>query len=245
MPLDQRSPSPELADILKETIGMVANILLLLAVSVIWSAEDPLFGRHQISFQALAVFDGMTLMLIAYYGLLIAADKLTLLLTMLANAVRTDLVEDKDNSFDRSQGMGVIRRLTSNLWLPTTFNFFAVTWLIYASGGIASSPYFPVPLAMMAIGQSIYRAPAVTLGTGNATRRLLNFVVKMIHLYNYPLILVSSLLVLLERLQEVHPLVATPAPVPETIITTLLCMFVTMCVTFITRRADQAKARGF
>jgi hypothetical protein len=243
------SPSvPRFDDRLKASLAIVSNGLLVLVVIVIAGLEE-LFGRQQTPTLALLAFVLLELVLIVYFGALAASDRFQDLLRLLARAARTGVgvgggAEQGSTGEERSTSRAsVARRVLTNLWVPVTLNFLMVGYLIYASGGLANSAYSQVPIAMMLIGQSVYDVPAaIELSAGCGAPRVLVFVWRVAGLYAYPLCLMAFLLACLLLLQRYAPLVSTPVPAVETGLTTLVMLLASMCVTFITRKADRVSA---
>ncbi len=97
---------------------------------------------------------------------------------------------------------------------------------------------------MMIIGQSVYPAPSIHLGDRPTLREALVWLWRVACYYGYPQLMFGSLLVALALFQEYRPLVIKPAPVAETIFITQLSLFISICVVFVTRRADRAAAPG-
>jgi hypothetical protein len=227
-------------------LAIVSNGFLVLVVASIAGIEG-LFDRQQTPTLALLSFVLLELVLIVYYGAVAASDRFQDLLRLLARAARTGVSSDVERCSAAEEGpasaAGFARRLLTNLWVPVTGNFLVVGYLIYVSGGIANSAYSQVPIAMMLIGQSVYDVPAaIDLSSGRRVPRVLVFVWRVAVLYAYPLCLMAFLLACLLLLQRYAPLVSTPVPGVETGLTTLVMLLASMCVTFITRKADRVSA---
>jgi hypothetical protein len=231
----------EFDDRLKISIAIMANIFLIVAVDAIRGLED-IFGRGQIPTVALLIFNCLALAQIIYYGAVAASDKINDLLTLLFRETHADTSEG-GNSTARAKNNRKIVRYLGNIQIPATLNFLLVGYLIYVSGGIANSPYSSVPIAMMIIGQSVYYVPPIEFGPRRKMPRLLTFFWEVVSPYAYPLLLMAFLLGSLIALQNYIPLVTKAAPAIETIFTTFLILLVSMCATFIRRRANQVVAR--
>jgi hypothetical protein len=146
--------------------------------------------------------------------------------------------------FEDDPCIRVLKALTANLWVPVTFQFVLVGWLIYASGGIMNSPYSSVPIVMMMIGQSVYAAPSIEFEGDIKVRDVVLLLGRVGRAYRYPLLMVATLYLALMVLQENHPLVTHPAPAIEIVLTTLANLFFGMCVVIVTRRADRVVVEG-
>jgi hypothetical protein len=232
-------------DQLQATIGAWLTVVLVVIVNTLWVMAKLLVGHGQLSGVNLTIFTIGGLIIIGWLGLWAASDKVDTLFLLLAKVTRAGTAEgDADVLDTRDFIPGRFRCIIANLWIPVTLQFLLVGWLIYASGGITNSPYGPVLVVMMAIGQSVYHAPGIELGAEAKMRDVLIFIGRVARLYVYPQLMFMSLLIALVLLQEHHPLVTRPIPPGEMIFTLQLCIFVSMCVVFITRRTDRAMARG-
>jgi len=238
--VDTRHDVARFDDRLKAAMAAAANLFFLVAVSTIWAVESSAFDTHQLPGVSPLLFTIGELLIIVYFGALAASDRFGALVEMLVRAARSGISEDPSESSPEDLGAGALRRLLTNLWTPVTLNFLLAGGLIYASGGIVNSPYSQVPIAMMLIGQSVYGVPPVELSHHPRTPRVVVFAASVARLYLYPLLIMVSLELSLVVLQTTHPLVTTPAPAAELLLTTLLSLFAGMCVTFVTRRADRA-----
>ncbi|MFZ1153891.1 MAG: hypothetical protein WAN93_03190 [Solirubrobacteraceae bacterium] len=232
-------------DRLQATIGAWLTVVLVVTVDFLWVMARLLTGKGQLSAINLLVFTLGGLVIVGWLGLRAASDKVDTLMLLLARVTRIGAAEGDIDALDaRVEIPGRFRSLVANLWIPVTLQFILVGWLIYASGGLTNSPYGPVLVVMMAIGQSVYHAPAIELGAEVKMRDVLIFIGRVTRLYVYPQLMFVCLLIALVLLQEHHPLVTRPTPPGEMIFTLQLCIFVSMCVVFITRRADRAMAPG-
>jgi hypothetical protein len=246
MRIDPRSLAPKFDDRLKALLSAVSNLLFLIAVVAIWGSEQPLIGRHQLSGSALVAFTIWELALIAYYGALAVSDDLGALPRLLTNAIREGVASTKEAP-GPSHAAAARRPLrvvvASNLWLPVTLNFASVGWLIFASGGIANSPYNQVPVAMILIGQSLYAVPPMVLTSESRTPWPIMFVSQVMRLYWSSITVVAVLLTTLLLLQRYDPMQTRAAPPVEILLVMLASLIASMGVTFVTRRADR-NARG-
>jgi hypothetical protein len=240
--VDTRDDVARFDDRLKAAMAAAANVFFLLAVSTIWAVESSAFDTHQLPGVSPLLFAIGELLLIVYFGALAASDRFGALVEMLVRAARSGISADPAEGAREDLGAGALRRLLTNLWTPVTLNFLLAGGLIYASGGVVNSPYSQVPIAMMLIGQSVYGVPPVELSHHARAPRVVVFAASVARLYVYPLFIVLSLEVSLVVLQATHPLVTAPAPAAEVLVTMLISLFAGMCVTFVTRRADQAGA---
>jgi hypothetical protein len=140
---------------------------------------------------------------------------------------------------------GRLELLLADPWVPVTLEFLLVGWLIYASGGVIDSPYSPVPIGMVVIGQSVYDVRPIAFDAkAGLLRAIAVFAARVAGQYWYPLSLSVSLLIGLEALQQWHPIVQRTAVPGELAFTSLFSMFVCMCTTFVTRCADRATPRS-
>lgn len=227
-------------DRLKAAMAAAANVFFLVAVTTIWAVECSAFDTHQLPGVSPLLFAIGELLLIVYFGALAASDRFGALVEMLVRAARSGISQEDGHDEEGDLTAGWLRRVLTNLWTPVTLNFLLAGGLIYASGGVVNSPYSQVPIAMMLIGQSVYGVPPVELSHHPHTPRIVVFAASVARLYLYPLLIMVLLEVSLVVLQATHPLVTTPPPTVELLVTTLISLFAGMCVTFVTRRADQA-----
>jgi hypothetical protein len=242
--VDTRDDVARFTDRLKAAMAAAANLFFLLAVSTIWVVESSAFDTHQLPGVSPLVFAIGELLLIVYFGALAASDRFGALVEMLVRAARSGISKEETQADREDFTGGSLRCLVTNLWTPVTLNFLLAGGLIYASGGIVNSPYSPVPIAMVLIGQSVYRVPPVELSHHPHIPRVVVFAATVARLYRYPLFIVVLLELSLVALQAARPLVTTPAPAAELLVTILISMFAGMCVTFVTRRADQTGVAG-
>jgi uncharacterized membrane protein YqjE len=243
--VDTRDDVARFNDRLKAAMAAAANLFFLVAVSSIWVVEVSVFDTHQLPGVSPLLFAIGELLLIVYFAALAASDRFGALIEILVSAARSGISKDpSDGAREDDLGGGRLRRLLTNLWTPVTLSFLLAGALIYASGGVVNSPYSQVPVAMMLIGQSVYRVPPVELSHHTRIPRVIVFAASVARLYCYPLLIIVSIEVSLVVLQATYPLVTTSAPTAELLVTTLVTCFAGMCVTFVTRRADQAGGAG-
>jgi hypothetical protein len=225
--------------------GAVLATVLLFLVCLISVLEKPLLGENQLTPMGLDYFIKSQAVVIAWLFVVAVPEEIHGLFVLIAKAIRTDSDEDDIDVLDNKDvAPGCFRRFLTNLWVPVTLQFWVAGWLIYASGGLANSPYTPILPPMMIIGQSIYPIPLIELGVGAKPSDFILCLGRLVCYYRYPLLMFASLLVTLTLLQESHPLVTKPGPKAETIFTTLLSLFVSMCAVFISRRLDRTAAPG-
>jgi hypothetical protein len=233
---------PTLNDQFKRIVAAVSNLVFLFAVVGLWLLEPLLFQRHQLSGDALLVFIVGSLSLVVYYSLHdrlhVAREAVTASMGLLPEAARTG-VADAPSDGERRDARDWRTRVTSTLWTPVIFNFWLVGWLIYASGGITNSPHSGVPVAMVLVGQSVYDVPQPTFTAGSRLPRLPRFCLAVARLYWLSLLVVVTLLGCLVVAQVAHPLTTRTAPTAEVMAVMLISLFASMCVTLVTRRADQ------
>jgi hypothetical protein len=236
-----RDHAPRFDDRLKAAMAAAANVMFTSVVVLMWGLEGPLFGGHQLYGSSPLLFVIFALTMVLYYGALATSDRFGRLADMLVQAAARGIVAEPEGAEpQRSSRPGRARAIFANLWVPVTLNFLLAGWLIYASGGILNSPYASVPVAMMLIGQSVYGVPPIDLRGHSRLPRLVVFVLAILRLYLYPFMLIIVIELMLVALQRLHPLVRSPAPAAEFVISTLLILLASMCVTFVTRRADKA-----
>jgi len=231
-------------DSAKAMFGAVSTFVLLITVCLIFVFEKPLFGQNQLTPTGLDYFIKGGAGIIAWLFLRASSEEIHSLFVMLARAMRIGGEDDTDYLDNRDIVPRRLRRIVTNLWIPVTLQFSLVWWLIYASGGLANSPYTSVLLAMMLIGQSVYPAAPIGLGSDPRLRDFFVFIGRMARYYAYPQLMFGSLLIGLALLQQYHPMVTRPAPAAQTIFVTQVSIFVSMCVLFITRRLDRTVAPG-
>jgi len=229
-------------DELKAMFAAVSNIVFLVAVVALWLMEKPVFGHRQLHSSSLLTYIIGTLLLIPYY-LFLSNNGLRSLGELLVSTAREGVPDAQDNLIIAPVNTSRLGRVTKNLWTPVTFNFLLVGWLIYASGGISNSPYSQVPLAMILIGQSTYDVPDIRFPAHIKAMPVIYFARRIAQLYWSSLLVVGSLLTGLLLIQKYHPLVTRQASTTEFFIIMLISLFASMCITFLTRRADRAAPR--
>jgi hypothetical protein len=215
----------------------------MLVVILISTAESLFLGRTQILLVDLVIFVAAGVVVVQWFLFRSATDRFGALLLLFAVVVRApDRRGDAGVDSFRRLSPGPMGQALGNLWIPVTFQFALAHWLIYASGGVANSPYTAVPPVMMLIGQSVYPSPLVELPKTNA-RELVKFSVRFARYYAYPFCMLVSMQAAVVLLQDRHPLVTRPAPSFEIVLTTLVTVFSGYLVAHVTRRADRAGAR--
>jgi hypothetical protein len=235
------NPAPEgFNHAMKSLFGAVSTFVLLVIVCLISMFEARVFGQTQLAPIGLQYFLAGGVFIIGWFILLSDADRICGLFALLARTIRPSPPGVQLDLFKAEHASpGRFRRVITNHWIPVTFQFCLVGWLMYASGGLVS-PYTPVIVGMMMIGQSIYPTPSIGPGGGMTVRQLLLSFWRVGCYYGYPQLLFGSVLVAVALLQEYHPLVTTLPPFAEMIFTSQLSLFISMCVVFVTRSADGA-----
>jgi hypothetical protein len=229
---------------LQATIGAWSTVLLIVIVDVLWVIAKVLVGEGQLSGVNLGIFTIGGLIIVGWLSLWAAAENVGVLLGLLARVTQMSTSECERALRGRHVSRGRFRRALSNLWIPVTCQFLLVGWLIYASGGIPDSPYLPVPVAMMIIGQSVYHVPRIELCTNPGSRDVLIFLWRVVRFYGYPQLMFVSQMIGVAVLQICEPLASRPVPIAETILTTQLSVSLGLCVAFVARRVDRAAAPG-
>jgi hypothetical protein len=238
-PSENPDAGPRSGDLFKTSVAAASNLLFLPAVSLLWVVEQPLFNAHQLAGSYLLVFIVGELTLTVYY-LLAQSDSMTRMLDLFTQAARSGIsAEDVASVGARKRPAGRLHRILTNLWTPVTLNFWLVGFLIYATGGITRSPYSQVPVSMIIIGQSVYAVPPIRLRPSSRAPRPVVFILSVARLYWSSLVVVVSLLTALVLLQRYAPIVSTSAPAGEIFLVMLVSLLASMCVTFLTRRADR------
>jgi hypothetical protein len=224
------------------TLGAWSTVALLIVGDVFIAVADGLADDSRISELDLLIFNMGGLLIAAWLSLLASSDKLDLMLSKLAKVTRESAeAEHRDLPEAAGQGSGPLFRILTNLWLPVTFQFLLVGWLVYASGGLGGSPFVSLLVTMMMIGLSVYDLPSIEL-SNPGLRALLVFVWRVLRFYAYPQLLSVFIMVALVPLQIYEPTHARPAPLAETMIATQLNLSIGMCVAYLARRFDQAGA---
>jgi hypothetical protein len=245
---DTHSRVPRFDVLLKLILGASLTFILMVVVDAFSVGEVVMIGESHLSTVNLYIFNLGAMTIVVWFGSLANLDKVGELVSLLvgnaaANTAGCSASELCDG--DPAGGLeGWLGNAVKNVWVPVTLLFLLVGWLIYASGGIANSPYSQVPIVMMVVGQSVYDTPSVELRADAKLMNLPIFVKGVVRHYLYPIAMFALLLIGLVLLQAYHPLVTKPAPELENIFTTLLGLVVSMCVVAVTRRADQALPRG-
>jgi hypothetical protein len=222
----------------KAVFGAAAVFLYWLIVTFIWLAEAPVFDRHQLTGQGLTTFTIGALAVIVWFSLLAMRDKLGVLLEMFRRVTRSNADECHSTPTPRTHcppSSGV----AANPWIPVTLTFLLAGWLIYVSGGITNSPYGQIPVAIVLIGQNVYKLPPIDYNPTGRLFGLPSFLRGVVRVYWYPIVLVALILVALTGLQAYAPVVRRAAPLGEILLTTFLTLLVCMCVTFVTRHSDR------
>jgi hypothetical protein len=232
------SQVPKFDNYMKATLAVFANLFFLGIVLLIWGLEK-IFGCHQLSGANLIIFALWALVLIQWFNLRASPDRAKALFYMLGRAARSGVTEAPPAATEEGAAdVSRLKLIATSLWVPVTLNFGLAGWLIYASGGTTNSPYAQVPIAMMLIGQGVYDIPPIELRSSKIPKPL-TFIGGVAQLYWYPLILMTVLLTMLVGLQAKLPLVTRPAPTTETLLITLVMLFASMCINFLTRRSDR------
>jgi hypothetical protein len=228
-------------DQLKAMFGAITTFVLLMIVLIQSTGENLAYHRGQISMVNLAVFTLGSLFVVIWFIVRGASEKFGELFALLGRVTQAGTVKGE---LDSVGGVGDFtrrrRRAIGNLWIPVTLQFALAGWLIYCTGGIMNTPYNPVPIVMMLIGQSVYVTPSIDLPTDTRVRSMFMVIWRITRAYLYPQLMFASLLVAVVLLQERYPLVTHPAPPLEVVLTILVSLFVSMCVVFLTRSVDQA-----
>jgi hypothetical protein len=226
-------------DRMKATLGSVATFIWLLLVVAVSTAENLVFGRSQLSVLNLAIFGFFALVIVEWLGEWGSSYRVRILFALLGRVAPAGTAVVLPDLDSRQARPGVLRRAFGGLWAPVILQYMLAGWLIYASGGIANSPYSSVPVVMMLIGQSVYETSSIELGDDINVRSLLMFGCRAARAYRYPLLMIVALFAVIVLLQEHHPLVTRAAPPVEIVFTTLVSLFFGMCVLLVTRRADR------
>jgi hypothetical protein len=221
---------------LKITLATYSTLALLAVVWVISIVELLIFGQPQIPPVGLGVFTVLGLCIIGWLGTVDTSRNLSALFDLLPREPRAGGAESNGTIGATSLGPGRFQRVITNLWIPVTFQFLLVGWLIYASGGMANSPYDALPILVITIGQSVYEPPQVEFDGQANTRGVVRFVLRLARSYWYPLTLSVLILILLQLAQSYRPMVTRPAPPLERGLTTFLTLFITMCVGFLVQK---------
>lgn len=228
---------------MKSLFGAVSTFVLLVIVCLISMFEATVFGQTQLASIGLQYFVAGGVFIIGWFILLSDSDRISALFALLAKTIRPTPPDVPDVPEGESPSPGRFRRIITNHWIPVTFQFLLIGWLMYASGGLVS-PYTPVIVGMMMIGQSIYPTPSIGPVGKLTVRKLLLSFWRVGCYYGYPQLLFGSVLVTVALLQKYHPLVRTLPPFSEVIFTSQLSLFISMCVVFVTRSADAGGTRG-
>ncbi len=225
----------------KAMFGAISTFVLLVIVLIQSTMENLVYGRGQMSIVSLTIFTVVALFIVIWFIVRGASDKFAELFTLFSRATRTGIPRaHTDVVLDRvGADRGRFRSAIANLWIPVTLQFMLAGWLIYATGGIMNTPYNPVPIVMMLIGQSIYVTPPIDLAADAKLLDVLVFIWRIARAYLYPQLVFVFILVAVVLLQEHYPLVTRPAPSTEIVTTILVSLFVSMCVVFVTRRVDR------
>lgn len=209
-------------------------------VAAFWVVAKTISGEGQFSSIDFMIFDMGCFAAVGWLSLLASTDTLKALLGRLERAAGAVQASAAGEQSDPGGGEhGLLACALTNLWVPVTFLFLLATWLVYASGGLANSPFISLPVTMMIVGQSVYCVPAIRLPAKPRSRDLLIFVGCVLRFYWYPQLLFASMLVALALLQRYHPLRTSPAPTAETMLATQLNLSIGMCVAFLARRFDR------
>jgi hypothetical protein len=224
---------------MKSMFGAVSTFVLLVIVCVISIFELPVFGQTQLAFVGLEYFLVGGIFIIGWFILLSDADRICGLFALLAKTIRPASAGVQLDLFKiENVSPGRFRRIITNHWIPVTFQFWLVGWLMYASGGLAS-PYMSVILGMMIIGQSIYPPPSIGSGGRLTPRQIFLSFWRVVCYYGYPQLLFGSLLIAVALLQQYYPLVTTLPPFAETIFIGQVTLSISFYVVFVTRSSDR------
>jgi hypothetical protein len=231
----ERSGIPKPDDFPELMLGASLTVTWMLITDVVSAAEATFTSGSCLSIHDLYLFNIAALAIAVWLGSLATLDPAR---EMLARFVAG--AETKEPPRERAQGSArAASRLGSaagSRWIPVTGEFVLAGWLIHRSGGTLASPYAPVPLVMMAVGQSLYHTPALRLRRDAGFSNVSILVRDVLMHYRYPMFLCAAAMV--------GPIVLRApagrlAPEGMPIFTSLLGIVVCMCVVAAARWGDQ------
>jgi hypothetical protein len=232
----ERSGIPKPDDFPELMLGASLTLVWMLIADAVSAAEATFTSGSCLSVHDLYLFNIAALCIVVWLGSLATLDPAR---EMLARFVAG--AETKEPPRGRAEGSAraASRRLSgaaSSRWIPVTGEFVLAAWLIYRSGGTLASPYAPVPLVMMAVGQSLYHTPALRLRRDAGFSNVSILVRDVLLHYRYPIFLCTAAMVGPIALRAPAGRLA-PEEMP--IFTSLLGIVVCMCVVAAARWRDQ------
>ncbi|HEX5308291.1 MAG TPA: hypothetical protein VFW38_04350 [Solirubrobacteraceae bacterium] len=232
----ERSGVPKPDDFPELMLGASLTVVWMLIADAVSAAEATFSSGSCLSIHDLYLFNIAALAIVVWLGSLATLDPAREMLTrFVAGAEAKEPPRGQEGASARE----VSKRLgsaASNRWIPVTGEFVLAGWLIYRTGGTLASPYAPVPLVMMAVGQSLYHTPALRLRRDAGFSNVSILVWDVLLHYRYPIFLCTAAMVVPIALQAPAGRLA-PEGMP--IFTSLLGIVVCMCVMAGARWRDQ------
>jgi hypothetical protein len=231
----ERSGIPKPDDFPELMLGASLTVTWMLITDIVSTVEATFASGSCLSTHDLYLFNIAALAIAVWLGSLATLD---LVREMLARFVAGAEAKEPPRGRARGSARSASRlsSAVSSRWVPVTGEFVLAGWLIYRSGGTLASPYAPVPLVMMAVGQSLYHKPALRLRRDAGFSNVSILVRDVVMHYRYPIVLCAAAMV--------GPIVLRSpagrlAPEGMPIFTSLLGIVVCMCVVAAARWSDQ------
>lgn len=233
---EERAGVPTSDDVPKLVLGALLMMVWAIMVDAISASEVVFADGSCLSTKVLYAYNIAALAIALWAGWLATRARAAEMVASFVGASDPGEPAERRSGKSLRALLGPAGRAALSPWVPVTGMFLLAGWLIYRSGGTLASPYAPVPLVMMAVGQSVYETPTLRFrrdaGLSNAPILLRDVVVH----YRYPIFLFA--------VAEIGPIVlgapaARPAPQGMTVFTSMLAIVICMAVAAASRWRDQ------
>lgn len=232
----ERSGIPKSDDFPKLVLGASLTVAWTFIVDAISAGEAVFANGSCLSAHDLYLFNIAALGIVVWLGSLATLDPAGKVVAEFVAGAQVGEPADRRAGGSVREAWRRLRRAARSPWIPVTGQFVLAGWLIYRSGGTLASPYAPVPLVMMAVGQSVYDTPALRLRHDAGFFNVSILVRDVLLHYRYPIFLFALALVGPIALQAPA---GRPAPEGMPIFTSMLAIVMCMCVVAAARWRDR------
>lgn len=236
----ERSGIPKPDDFPELMLGASLTVAWMLIADAVSAAEATFGSGSCLSTHDLYLFNIAALGIVVWLGSLATLEPAREMLARFVATAEPGL-QTCQSSRRRARGstracLRLLGKAASSRWIPVTGEFVLAGWLIYRSGGTLASPYAPVPLVMMAVGQSLYHPPALRFRRDAGFSNVSILVRDVLLHYRYPIFLCAAAMAVPIALEAPAGRLA-PEGMP--IFTSVLGIVVCMCVVAGARWRDQ------